>query len=109
MVGTRTTGEPSSLRAADTPSLVRARTGVTAALSFVCLPRGRFAGFGRPVLGAGDTARAPGAPYAAFGPGACGVDYGDHRGAPARTSRRRCASGGASRPAASARSAVSLA
>src|SRR5262252_5399417 len=33
MVGTSTTGRPSSLRAAEMPSLVRARTGVTAALA----------------------------------------------------------------------------
>jgi len=58
---------------------VRARTGVTAALSFICLPRGRFAAFGRPVLGAGDTATAPGAPYAVFGPSACGDKWASSR------------------------------
>src|SRR5215468_9275650 len=44
------------------------------------LPRGRSAlggltGFGRLVLGTGDTVTAPGAPYTAFGPGACGVPH----------------------------------
>src|SRR5215472_14762399 len=34
---------------------------------------GGLPGFGRLVLGAGDTATAPGGPYAAFGPGVCGA------------------------------------
>src|SRR5579859_4114713 len=57
-----------------TPCLAKTRTPRNSIRSeFICPPRGRFAGFGRLVLGAGDTATAPGAPYAAFDPGACGA------------------------------------
>src|SRR5262249_24002325 len=63
--------------APDTRTTSRADMRATLEHCAYCLPHGRSAlrvlpGFGRLVLGAGDTATAPGAPQAAFGPGACG-------------------------------------